>query len=74
MSKLSGPSQQRVQGPEDPADPEMMQQYMDYMILNPARSSVHMQTPLLDPYTYHQVGKVDRHVWILKCVIYFNSF
>lgn len=48
--------EQRRQGPKDPADPEMTQQYVDYMILDPSRSSVHMQTPLLDPYTYHQVG------------------
>ncbi|KAM9334309.1 receptor-type tyrosine-protein phosphatase-like N [Symphorus nematophorus] len=54
LSRTSGPSQRRVQGPEDVADPEMMQQYVDYMILDPSRSSVHMQTPLLDPYTYHQ--------------------
>ncbi|XP_042369316.1 receptor-type tyrosine-protein phosphatase-like N [Plectropomus leopardus] len=54
LSGLSGPSQRRVQGPEELADPDMMQQYMDYMILDPSRSSVHMQTPLLDPYTYHQ--------------------
>ncbi|XP_075950889.1 receptor-type tyrosine-protein phosphatase-like N isoform X2 [Anarhichas minor] len=54
MSRLSGPSQRRVQGPEDPADPGMMKQYVDYLILDPSRSSVHMQTPLLDPYTYHQ--------------------
>uniref|UniRef100_A0A3Q4HTL1 Protein tyrosine phosphatase receptor type Nb n=1 Tax=Neolamprologus brichardi TaxID=32507 RepID=A0A3Q4HTL1_NEOBR len=44
----------RDQGPEDQADPKMMQQYVDYMVLNPSRSSVHMQTPLLDPYTYHK--------------------
>ncbi|KAF3688327.1 Receptor-type tyrosine-protein phosphatase-like N [Channa argus] len=53
-SRLSGPSEQRVQGSEDLADPDMMQQYVDYMILDPSRSSVHMQTPLLDPYTYRQ--------------------
>lgn len=41
---------------EDEADPEMMQQYLDYKILDPSRTSVHMQ-PLLDPYTYRQVGK-----------------
>ncbi|XP_074520505.1 receptor-type tyrosine-protein phosphatase-like N isoform X2 [Halichoeres trimaculatus] len=52
--KQSGPAQRRVQGPQSPADPEMMQQYVDYMILDPSRSSVHMQTPLLDPYTYRQ--------------------
>ncbi|CAN9498175.1 unnamed protein product [Ophioblennius macclurei] len=39
---------------EDQAEPEMMQQYMDYMVLEPSRSSVHMQTPLMDPYTYHK--------------------
>ncbi|KAM9835991.1 LOW QUALITY PROTEIN: receptor-type tyrosine-protein phosphatase-like N [Aulostomus maculatus] len=44
----------RFQGPKESADPEMTQQYMDYMILDPSRSSVHMQTPLLDPYTYRQ--------------------
>ncbi|XP_035764455.1 receptor-type tyrosine-protein phosphatase-like N [Neolamprologus brichardi] len=53
-SRLLGPSPQRDQGPEDQADPKMMQQYVDYMVLNPSRSSVHMQTPLLDPYTYHK--------------------
>ncbi|KAG8004531.1 Receptor-type tyrosine-protein phosphatase-like N, partial [Nibea albiflora] len=54
LSRPSGPSQRRVQAPEDAADPEMMQQYADYMILDPSQSSVHMQTPLLDPYTYYQ--------------------
>ncbi|XP_034411758.1 receptor-type tyrosine-protein phosphatase-like N [Cyclopterus lumpus] len=54
MSRLPGPGPRRVQGPEDPADPGMMQQYLDYMVLDPSRSSVHMQKPLLDPYTYHQ--------------------
>ncbi|TKS66502.1 Receptor-type tyrosine-protein phosphatase-like N [Collichthys lucidus] len=53
-SRPSGPSQRRVQGSEDAADPEMMQQFADYMILDPSQSSVHMQTPLLDPYTYYQ--------------------
>uniref|UniRef100_A0A671YW33 Protein tyrosine phosphatase receptor type N n=1 Tax=Sparus aurata TaxID=8175 RepID=A0A671YW33_SPAAU len=55
MSRLPGPTQRRARGPEDPSDPEKMQRYADYMILDPSRSSVHMQTPLLDPYTYHQV-------------------
>ena len=61
-SRLSGSSQHRAQGPEDLADPEMMQQYLDYMILDPSQSSIHMQTPLLDPYTYRQVGKRMVHV------------
>lgn len=41
---------------ENIADPDVMQQYVDYMILDPSQSSVRMQTPLLDPYTYRQVG------------------
>ncbi|KAM6893901.1 receptor-type tyrosine-protein phosphatase-like N [Xenentodon cancila] len=53
-TRLLGPGSQRVRGSEDPADPEMMQQYMDYMVLEPPRSSVHMQTPLLDQYTYQK--------------------
>lgn len=48
---------QRDQSPGDEDDPEMMQQYMDYMVLDPSRSSVHMQTPLMDPYTYRKVGE-----------------
>ncbi|XP_068165514.1 receptor-type tyrosine-protein phosphatase-like N isoform X2 [Antennarius striatus] len=47
-----GPSLRRVQ--EDPDNGDMMQQYMDYMVLDPSRSSIHMQAPLLDPYTYRQ--------------------
>lgn len=50
------PSQQRVRLVENIADPDVMQQYVDYMILDPSQSSVRMQTPLLDPYTYRQVG------------------
>ncbi|XP_051798337.1 receptor-type tyrosine-protein phosphatase-like N isoform X2 [Acanthochromis polyacanthus] len=54
-SRLMGP--QRVKGP---ADPDVMQQYLDYMVLDPSRSSVHMQTPLLDPYSFHkQYGYQD---------------
>ncbi|KAM9328331.1 receptor-type tyrosine-protein phosphatase-like N isoform 2-T2 [Pholidichthys leucotaenia] len=53
-SMLSGPDPQTVQGLGNSADPEMVQQYMDYMVLNPSGSSVHMQTPLLDPYAYHK--------------------
>lgn len=34
------------------ADPDVMQQFVDYMILDPSQSSVRM----LDPYTYRQVG------------------
>lgn len=54
-SRLPGPGGRRLQEPENSADPEMMQQYVDYLILDPSPSSVHMQTPLLDPYNYQQV-------------------
>ncbi|XP_037829803.1 receptor-type tyrosine-protein phosphatase-like N [Kryptolebias marmoratus] len=53
-ARLMGPGPHRDQGPGDPGDPEMRQQYLDYMVLDPARSSVHMQTPLLDPYTFRK--------------------
>ncbi|KAJ4920560.1 hypothetical protein JOQ06_022121 [Pogonophryne albipinna] len=56
-SRLPGPVQPRVQ--EDLADPEMMQQYVDYMILDPPRSSVHMQRPPPDPYTFQK--PLSRH-------------
>ncbi|XP_028989803.1 receptor-type tyrosine-protein phosphatase-like N isoform X1 [Betta splendens] len=58
-SGLVGPSELRVRGPKGSADPEMMQQYLDYVILDPSQSSVHLQTPLLDPYTYQQYGYQD---------------
>ncbi|KAM4538463.1 receptor-type tyrosine-protein phosphatase-like N isoform 1-T1 [Fundulus diaphanus] len=58
-SRLLGPGPRR--DPEGAVDPEMMQQYLDYMVLDPSRSSVHMQTPLLDPYTYQkQFGYQDQ--------------
>lgn len=50
------PNQQRVLVGENMADPDVMQQYVDHMILDPSQSSVHMQAPLLDPYTSRQVG------------------
>ncbi|XP_068612465.1 receptor-type tyrosine-protein phosphatase-like N [Brachionichthys hirsutus] len=42
----------RVQ--EEPDDGDVIRQYMDLVVLDPSRSSIHMQTPLLDPYTYRQ--------------------
>ncbi|XP_016894028.1 receptor-type tyrosine-protein phosphatase-like N isoform X2 [Cynoglossus semilaevis] len=56
LSAVSGAGQHRVQGSDNGVDPKMMQQYVDYMILDPSRSSVHMQRPMLDPYTYRQYG------------------
>ncbi|XP_029369771.1 receptor-type tyrosine-protein phosphatase-like N isoform X2 [Echeneis naucrates] len=49
LSKLPGPSQWKVRGPEDRTD-------VDYMVLDPSRSSMHMQASMLDPYTYRQFG------------------
>lgn len=44
--------------PGDPADPAMMKQYLDYMVQSSPRSSVHMQMPLMDSYSYQKVGIV----------------
>ncbi|KAM8903034.1 receptor-type tyrosine-protein phosphatase-like N isoform 2-T2 [Spinachia spinachia] len=56
--RMSGPSQRRPRGPEAPAGPGWVQQYADYMVLDPSRASVHMQKPPLDPSSWHQVGDV----------------
>ncbi|XP_023820256.1 receptor-type tyrosine-protein phosphatase-like N isoform X2 [Oryzias latipes] len=40
--------------PGDPADPAMMKQYLDYMVQSSPRSSVHMQMPLMDSYSYQK--------------------
>ncbi|XP_075871061.1 receptor-type tyrosine-protein phosphatase-like N isoform X2 [Nelusetta ayraudi] len=46
----------------DGADPEMMLQHLHYKIpQEPSRSSVHVQTPLLDPYSYHQQQQQQRY-------------
>ncbi|XP_036395943.1 receptor-type tyrosine-protein phosphatase-like N [Megalops cyprinoides] len=40
-----------------PSSGSQAQQYMDYMILpDPPQASLHLQSQLLDPYTYHQYG------------------
>lgn len=57
ISRPLEPSQQRIPVVENIANPDVMQQYVDYMILDPSQSSVRIQTPLLDPYTYRQVGQ-----------------
>ncbi|XP_037331316.2 receptor-type tyrosine-protein phosphatase-like N isoform X2 [Pungitius pungitius] len=54
--RMSGPSQRRPRGPEGPADPGVAQQYADYMMLDPSRSSVRMQKPPLGPPTFPQYG------------------
>lgn len=47
-------------GPGPQTDRETMQRYLDYMVLDPPRSSLHMQAPLLDPYAYRKVGTDTR--------------
>ncbi|KAJ8281759.1 hypothetical protein COCON_G00042780 [Conger conger] len=55
-SRTAYPSS-RSRGGVEQISPALMQRYLDYMILSdPAQASLHMQTPLLDPYTYHQYG------------------
>ncbi|XP_053702954.1 receptor-type tyrosine-protein phosphatase-like N isoform X1 [Synchiropus splendidus] len=39
---------------DDLDDPEVMQQYLDYMVLEPSRPSSNMQIPMMDPNSYHQ--------------------
>ncbi|XP_077370059.1 receptor-type tyrosine-protein phosphatase-like N isoform X2 [Festucalex cinctus] len=46
--------QRRIPRPEEADDPQMIQQYIDYLTLDPSSSSIHGQMPLLDPYIYHQ--------------------
>ncbi|KAG9349041.1 hypothetical protein JZ751_029359, partial [Albula glossodonta] len=55
-SRLAYPSSKSRPSVEQ-ISPAMVQRYLDYMILSdPAQASLHMQSPLLDPYTYHQYG------------------
>ena len=51
--------------PSQQYDPDVLQQYVDYMILDPSRSSVRMQAPLLEPSTYRQVGGLPVS-WVLE--------
>ncbi|XP_061780106.1 receptor-type tyrosine-protein phosphatase-like N isoform X3 [Nerophis lumbriciformis] len=47
-------SQRRRRRAEESGDPEMVQQFLQYLTFDPSQSSMHVQTPLLEPYTYHQ--------------------
>ncbi|XP_037128900.1 receptor-type tyrosine-protein phosphatase-like N isoform X1 [Syngnathus acus] len=46
--------QRGVPRPEEDDDPQMMQEYLDYLTLDPSSSSMHGQMPLLDSYIYQQ--------------------
>ncbi|KAG7463992.1 hypothetical protein MATL_G00182530 [Megalops atlanticus] len=55
-SRLAYPGSKSRAG-VDQISPALVQRYLDYMILSdPPQASIHMQAPLLDPYTYHQYG------------------
>ncbi|XP_061635210.1 receptor-type tyrosine-protein phosphatase-like N isoform X2 [Phyllopteryx taeniolatus] len=47
-------SQLRIPRPEETVDPQMIQQYIDYLTLDPSPSSIHGQVAPLDPYIYQQ--------------------
>ncbi|XP_054651353.1 receptor-type tyrosine-protein phosphatase-like N isoform X3 [Dunckerocampus dactyliophorus] len=50
-SQLHERKQWRSQRAEESRDPEMLQQYIQYLTFDPSQSSIQ---PLLDPYIYHQ--------------------
>ncbi|XP_064185487.1 receptor-type tyrosine-protein phosphatase-like N isoform X1 [Anguilla rostrata] len=55
--RTSYPSGSKSRAGVEQLSPALVQRYLDYMILSdPAQASLHMQAPLLDPYTYHQYG------------------
>ncbi|XP_067116289.1 receptor-type tyrosine-protein phosphatase-like N isoform X1 [Osmerus mordax] len=53
LSRLQNPSS-RTKAEGGQPNPDLMQKYLDYMIVDPPQSSLHMQTPLMDPYSYRQ--------------------
>ncbi|XP_061535392.1 receptor-type tyrosine-protein phosphatase-like N isoform X3 [Phycodurus eques] len=47
-------SKLRIPRPEETVDPQMIQQYIEYLTLDPSPSSIHGQVAPLDPYSYQQ--------------------
>ncbi|KAM9766883.1 LOW QUALITY PROTEIN: receptor-type tyrosine-protein phosphatase-like N [Menidia menidia] len=43
-----------------PKRPQRLQAPVDYLVLDPSRSSLQMQAPRLDPYAYRQLGYQDQ--------------
>ncbi|XP_058258918.1 receptor-type tyrosine-protein phosphatase-like N isoform X3 [Hemibagrus wyckioides] len=61
----SAPSSKSGGGPTDQLNPKL-QRYMDYMIVDPPQSSLHMQS--LEPYTYQKYGYQDEEERSLNLV------
>uniref|UniRef100_A0A673KE78 Receptor-type tyrosine-protein phosphatase-like N n=1 Tax=Sinocyclocheilus rhinocerous TaxID=307959 RepID=A0A673KE78_9TELE len=62
----NGPSTESPSGPTNQLKPKMVQPYMDYMIVDPPQSSLHMQS--LDPYSYQRYGYQDEEERSLNLV------
>ncbi|XP_051568386.1 receptor-type tyrosine-protein phosphatase-like N isoform X2 [Myxocyprinus asiaticus] len=62
----NGPYSDSQSGPTSKLNPKLMQPYLDYMIVDPPQSSLHMQS--LDPYTYQQYGYQDEEERSLNLV------
>ncbi|XP_016304624.1 receptor-type tyrosine-protein phosphatase-like N [Sinocyclocheilus anshuiensis] len=62
----NGPSTESRSGPTNQLKPKLVQPYMDYMIVDPPQSSLHMQS--LDPYSYQRYGYQDEEERSLNLV------
>uniref|UniRef100_A0A673HIR6 Receptor-type tyrosine-protein phosphatase-like N n=1 Tax=Sinocyclocheilus rhinocerous TaxID=307959 RepID=A0A673HIR6_9TELE len=62
----NGPSTESQSGPTNQLKPKLVQPYMDYMIVEPPQSSLHMQS--LDPYSYQRYGYQDEEERSLNLV------
>ncbi|KAK2888995.1 hypothetical protein Q8A67_014370 [Cirrhinus molitorella] len=62
----NGASTESQSGPTNQLKPKPVQPYMDYMIVDPPQSSLHMQS--LDPYSYQRYGYQDEEERSLNLV------
>uniref|UniRef100_A0A8C2AQ33 Protein tyrosine phosphatase receptor type Nb n=1 Tax=Cyprinus carpio TaxID=7962 RepID=A0A8C2AQ33_CYPCA len=62
----NGPSTESQSAHTNQLKPKMVQPYMDYMIVDPPQSSLHMQS--LDPYSYQRYGYQDEEERSLNLV------
>ncbi|XP_052415079.1 receptor-type tyrosine-protein phosphatase-like N isoform X4 [Carassius gibelio] len=62
----NGPPTESQSGQTNQLKPKMVQPYMDYMIVDPPQSSLHMQS--LDPYSYQRYGYQDEEERSLNLV------
>ncbi|XP_059427383.1 receptor-type tyrosine-protein phosphatase-like N isoform X2 [Carassius carassius] len=62
----NGPSTESQSGQTIQLKPKMVEPYMDYMIVDPPQSSLHMQS--LDPYSYQRYGYQDEEERSLNLV------